>query len=139
MEPGFANLQKISEGQLLARDRTGAIRSTERGLILLPLYQDQGNDGFFWCREVRRLWLSVSALFRRLRLGSMMHLLPGVKKDPDQPETLVINTRIARFYPLELFHLMGFRKRRQVGATLVVSRRPFDPQRRARRAAPSRP
>ena len=40
--------------------------------------------------------------------------------------TLLVNTRIAHWFPLEIFHLLGFRKQRADGRTLVVSRRVFD-------------
>ena len=52
MEPGFANLQRIREGELLARDRHGEIRAPETGVLLMPLYQALGDDGFFLGREV---------------------------------------------------------------------------------------
>jgi hypothetical protein len=52
MEPGFVNLQPVLRGQLLARDRNGAITAPEDGRILLPLYQSQGSDGFFVVREL---------------------------------------------------------------------------------------
>ena len=51
MEPGFANLQRIAEGELLARDRHGEIRAPETGVLLMPLYQALGDDGFFLGRE----------------------------------------------------------------------------------------
>ena len=47
MEPGFANIQRIREDQLLAHDRTGAIRAPDAGFLLMPLYQAMGDDGFF--------------------------------------------------------------------------------------------
>lgn len=50
MEPGFANIAPVEEGQLLARDRRGEIRAPERCLVLLPLYQALGDDGFFLAR-----------------------------------------------------------------------------------------
>jgi succinylglutamate desuccinylase len=52
MEPGFANLQRIREGELLARDNHGEIRAPETGVLLMPLYQTLGDDGFFLGREV---------------------------------------------------------------------------------------
>lgn len=52
MEPGFANIHRTGAGTLLARDRRGEIRAPFDGLVLLPLYQPQGNDGFFYGREV---------------------------------------------------------------------------------------
>ena len=47
MEPGFANIAPVEKGQLLARDRRGEIRAPEPCLVLLPLYQTLGDDGFF--------------------------------------------------------------------------------------------
>ena len=135
MEPGYSNLQAVPKGRLLARDITGSIETEEDGLILLPLYQGQGDDGYFWCREVRRFWLRLSVVLRYLRLGSLMWLLPGVRRHPSLPHTLVVDTRVARFYPLELFHLVGYRKRRKHGALLLVSRRPFDLRAPKRRVA----
>jgi succinylglutamate desuccinylase len=52
MEPGFANIQRIRAGQLLARDQRGAIHADRDGLLLLPLYQAKGDDGFFLGREL---------------------------------------------------------------------------------------
>lgn len=52
MEPGFANIHRTGAGTLLARDRRGEIRAPFDGLVLLPLYQPQGNDGFFYGREI---------------------------------------------------------------------------------------
>jgi succinylglutamate desuccinylase len=52
MEPGFANIQRTAAGTLLAHDKTGEIRAPFDGLVLLPLYQPQGSDGFFYGREV---------------------------------------------------------------------------------------
>lgn len=50
MEPGFANIHPTSAGTLLARDRSGDIRAPFDGLVLLPLYQPDGTDGFFYGR-----------------------------------------------------------------------------------------
>jgi succinylglutamate desuccinylase len=52
MEPGFANIQRAAAGTLLARDRTGEIRAPFDGVVLLPLYQPDGSDGFFYGRSV---------------------------------------------------------------------------------------
>lgn len=123
MMPGFRNLQQVRRGELLARCGNREIRASADGLLLLPLYQDQGDDGFFLCRRVRTAWLHLSALLRKLRLGSGVHLLPGVRRHPELPGTLEVDTRIAHWYPLEVFHLLGFRKRRSGEKRLVVSRR----------------
>ena len=62
MEPGFRNLDYARARQLLARDRTGEIRAESDGLVILPLYQGQGEDGFFWGRAV-----DVNELLRSTR------------------------------------------------------------------------
>ncbi len=47
MLPGFNNFDKIVKGQLLAKDKNGPIYASIDGYILMPLYQKQGEDGFF--------------------------------------------------------------------------------------------
>jgi succinylglutamate desuccinylase len=126
MEAGYKNFQPIRRGQVLARDRKGEIKASETGLILMPLYQKLGDDGFFLAREVKRFWLRLSAALRRLKLGHYMHLLPGVRRDSRNENFLIINTRIARIMPLQIFHLLGFRRLRWNDNHLVVSRRAFD-------------
>jgi succinylglutamate desuccinylase len=126
MEPGFRSFEPVSRGQLLATDRSGDVTARESGLILMPLYQLLGDDGFFLAREVKRFWLNLSAMLRELRFGNFMHVLPGVRRDGRSKDVLVINTRVARLLPLQIFHLLGFRKLRWVDNSLVVSRRAYD-------------
>jgi succinylglutamate desuccinylase len=126
MEKGYRNFEPIKRGQLLAKDRKGDITARETGLILMPLYQTLGDDGFFLGRDVKKFWLQLSAILRKLKVGHYMHLLPGVRRDPLDENFLVIDTRIARILPLQIFHLLGFRRRRWVGNNLVVSRRAYD-------------
>jgi succinylglutamate desuccinylase len=47
MLEGFGNFDSIKEGQLLAHQDGKEIYSPYTGYILMPLYQDDGNDGFF--------------------------------------------------------------------------------------------
>ena len=126
MEPGFENFQPVRRGQLLAMENGREIRAKETGLVLLPLYQGQGEDGFFLGRGVSRFWLRVSAVMRLARLYRLMPLLPGVKQHPTKPATLRVNTAVARWFPLEVFHLLGYRKQRWKRNVLLVSRRRFD-------------
>jgi succinylglutamate desuccinylase len=126
MERGFKNFQAVRCGEVLAQDRIGEIKARETGLILLPLYQPLGDDGFFLGREVKRFWLKLSALLRKLKVGHYVHHLPGVRRDPVNENVLIINTRIARILPLQVFHLLGFRRLRWTDKYLVVSRRAYD-------------
>ncbi len=126
MHPGYSNFQPVSRDEHLADDQRGPVRAPEAGHILMPLYQGQGDDGFFMTRPVRPLWLAISARLRRRRLGWAVRLLPGVSRDPAHRGTLRIDTRVARLYPMEVFHLLGYRRVRREGRTLYVSRRLHD-------------
>ena len=123
MKPGFTNFQPVERGQVLARDRGGPIHASETGQILMPLYQGQGTDGFFLVRPVRPFWLRAAKWLRRLRIERLLPALPGVRRYPDRPGTLVVDPRIARWFVVELFHLLGFRKRQSREGKLIVSRR----------------
>lgn len=126
MRPGFRNFQLIEAGELLADTHEGQVLAEESGRILLPLYQGQGNDGYFLGRSVSRFWLRVSYLLRRLHVHRLASWLPGVRRDPDHDACFIVDKHVARFFPLQIMHLMGFRKVRQRGDTLIVSRRRFD-------------
>ena len=52
MHPGFKNFQPIAKGELLASDKNGEIKAKQDGRILMPLYQKQGEDGFFLIQTV---------------------------------------------------------------------------------------
>lgn len=54
MQPGYKNFQRVEKGELLARDKNGPIYAEEAGSILMPLYQKQGEDGFFLIRTVEK-------------------------------------------------------------------------------------
>lgn len=47
MRPGFRNFDVIEKGDHLADNQKGPIYAPITGRILMPLYQGQGNDGFF--------------------------------------------------------------------------------------------
>jgi succinylglutamate desuccinylase len=123
MEPGFESFDTIRPGQLLGHDRNGEIRSRWNGMILMPLYQELGDDGFFIVREFKPVWLRISALLRYLRADAIVHWFPGVSHHPTRPDTLIVDRRIARWYSLELLHLIGYRRKRAFGKALLVSRR----------------
>ena len=126
MRPGFQNFCEVHAGQVLADDSRGDIEAFYPARVLLPLYQGKGDDGFFLAREVSPFWLRLSRWMRRLRLDRLVHWLPGVRRHPQQPDALLVDQRVARWFTIEVFHLLGFRKRRPEGELLVVSRRAHD-------------
>lgn len=52
MQPGYENFQKIKKGELLAKQNGNEVKSEWDAHIFMPLYQSQGNDGFFVVKEV---------------------------------------------------------------------------------------
>jgi succinylglutamate desuccinylase len=48
----YNNFDPVSKGDVLATDIEGNVSSPYNGLILMPLYQDQGEDGFFIIQEI---------------------------------------------------------------------------------------
>lgn len=52
MEPGYRSFQPVRKGDLLARHREEEVRSDRDGMILMPLYQPQGDEGFFLMTEI---------------------------------------------------------------------------------------
>ncbi len=50
--PGFGNFQLIRAGQIVGDDRHGEVAAPLSGRLLMPLYQELGEDGFFVVREV---------------------------------------------------------------------------------------
>jgi succinylglutamate desuccinylase len=100
------------------------VRVPDDGLLLMPRYQGQGDDGFFLGREVRAFWLRLSAWLRRLPLERVLPLLPGVRRDVRAHRTLLVRPSVARWLTFEVFHLLGYRWARRDAAELVFVRRP---------------
>jgi succinylglutamate desuccinylase len=47
MNPGFVNFQPVGKNDALGWDRNGEVYSPCAGYVLMPLYQEQGDEGFF--------------------------------------------------------------------------------------------
>jgi succinylglutamate desuccinylase len=127
MRPGYRNFRPVSKGEVVAEETAnGEIETFYRARILLPLYQGKGNDGFFLVLDIRPGWLRVSRWMRRLRLDRIVHWLPGVSRVEGEPGAIRVNRKVARWATVEIFHLLGFRKRRIHGDAFVVRRRKYD-------------
>ncbi len=126
MIPGFVNFQKIHRGQILAYNTQGAIHSPLTGRIFLPLYQDQGLEGFLIIDEIKFIWLKISEIIRKLGLDRYMSLLPGIRKHKEFQNCYVIKRRVGRFFLISVFRLLGYRKVIQKNNLYIVKRRPFD-------------
>ncbi len=59
----YRNFDFITKGELLAYDRHGLVHALCDGRILMPLYQKQGNDGFFVIKDINQ---TAPRLHRRI-------------------------------------------------------------------------
>jgi hypothetical protein len=124
MKAGLRGFQVLARGDQVAVEDGAPVTAPQDGRLLMPLYQAQGEDGFFIVRPVKTLWLGVSARVRQLRLERLVHWLPGVQRLDAEGLEIKVDTRIARWLPLDFFHLLGFRRLGKVGRHLFLRRRP---------------
>ena len=123
MKEGFVNFQKVEKGETIAHNKNGKILSKRNGYIFMPLYQSQGCDGFFLVKNITPFWFKLSSRSRKWRLDKTINLLPGIHKTNN---TYIIDKNVAKYRVISLLHLLGYRKVKDNGHTLNMSRRPYD-------------
>ena len=110
MNKGFTNFDRVRKDELLAFSDAHEVNAPMNGLIFMPLYQKQGDDGFFIITKISNFWLKLSTIVRKLHLHHLLRILPGIKIDRTHAYTLIVNPRTAKFLTTEIFHLFGYRK-----------------------------
>jgi len=110
MKLGFNNFEPIKKDVFLATSNGMPISAPRKGRIFMPLYQEQGEDGFFILKRISTFWLWLSIIARRLKFNHFLRLIPGVSKDPDNNYTLIVDPKVARYLTLPIFHLFGYRQ-----------------------------
>lgn len=123
MEPGYENFHPIRKKQLLAHNRGRAITACRTGQIFMPLYQTKGQDGFFIIRPIPGWALLVSRWLRKINFDLLLPWLPGVSRSRQFPGALIVNKKIAFLLRNQLFHLMGYRRKKDNGRHVIFSRR----------------
>lgn len=123
MVQGFRSFQNAPRGTLLAHDRGQPVYMRRNGLLFMPLYQKQGDEGFFLIRRTPSWALRMSAWLRKFRLQNTLVLLPGVQWAEPGGDRLLINLKIARFFGKPLFHLLGYRSKKKDRTHLVLRNR----------------
>lgn len=126
MAPGYQNFSRVRAGEALAEGAHGPVHAPGTGFILLPLYQGQGEDGFFLGREVPRRWLRRSAILRGLGLDRCLPWLPGVTREGGEGRGLRLAPGRNRERTRGLLELFGYRRALSDGESLIL-RRTGDP------------
>ena len=125
MNPGFLNFQHINKGQELAKSNGSIVYAEKSGRMLMPQYQNQGDDGFFSIRKIPPIFLSLSKTFRNIRFDRILAILPGIKWQTEKHDALLVNRKIAWLFAKQFFHLMGYRSREINKDYLLVKNREF--------------
>ena len=122
MHPGFRNFDVVDAGQELGADRAGPVRTAFAGRVFLPLYQRQGDDGFFIVRQRAPVWLKVSRVLRTAGADRVAPWLPGVRPHPARSDAVVLARWARNRGVIGLLHLMGFTVRGESGGAVMVRR-----------------
>ena len=111
MFPGFKSFDTLKEGTKLASHNGRQLKTDKKSIVFMPLYQEQGEEGFFLIRKIPQWILSLSAGMRRLRLDHVLTVLPGVSWSSERKDQLMVDLKVARFLSKPFFHLLGYRSR----------------------------
>ncbi|MDC6367116.1 MULTISPECIES: succinylglutamate desuccinylase/aspartoacylase family protein [Flavobacteriaceae] len=123
MLPGFVNFQEIQKGVEIALSNGEILTARGKRQIFMPLYQDQGNEGFYFIRPIPNFLLWFSKRLRRFKVDHLLVKLPGVSWKSIKKDAMLVDQRIARFLAKSFFHLLGYRARQAGSTHLVVKSR----------------
>ncbi|MBK6263815.1 succinylglutamate desuccinylase/aspartoacylase family protein [Marivirga sp. S37H4] len=125
MKSGYTTFDKIEKGEHLADDIHGPVYAQESGHIFMPLYQAQGDDGYFIVQEKSKEWLELTEKMRSKRDDKYLKELPGAKVHPEDKHTLIIEQKLYDDIRDRL-HMLGFRRKRSEDGKIIITRRAYD-------------
>tara|TARA_R110002167_G_scaffold231328_1_gene436540 strand:- start:5593 stop:6798 length:1206 start_codon:yes stop_codon:yes gene_type:complete len=111
MLPGFKSFQKVSKGEVVGIQNQVDVSVQKNAILFMPLYQKQGEDGFFLIRPIPDWALKLSRSFRKNKIDGWLTFLPGISWGDPGKESLLVNTSVAKFFAKSFFHLLGYRNR----------------------------
>jgi predicted deacylase len=123
MLPGFRSFDKLRKGRAMANHNGEEITAHKDTIVFMPLYQVQGEEGFFLIRRIPLWILSFSAFLRRIKFDSFLAYLPGVSWSNGTRDKLMVNLKVAMFFSKPFFHLLGYRNRMVDQTHLILNNR----------------
>lgn len=108
---GYESFQKVTKGTLLAIKNREKISANKNTILFMPLYQQQGAEGFFLIKKTPIWALNISAFLRRTKFDTLLTILPGIAWSDTSKDSLLVNLSVARFFTKSFFHLLGYRSR----------------------------
>ena len=104
----YLNFQKLKKGERIAKLNNQSIHAPKSFQIFMPLYQNKGEDGFFYVKRINRFKLRVARIFRKMHAENLLTIFPGIEKTNFY--TLKIPKPILKFIPKRLMFALGYRK-----------------------------
>ena len=123
MHNGFKSFQAINKGTKLAVSNNVNVNSEHSGLIFMPLYQTQGEEGFFIIRPIKPFFLKLSAFLRGIKIDGLLVCLPGISWFQKEKGVLKLNLKVAKFFAKSFFHLLGYRSKQSTETYLKLNNR----------------
>lgn len=109
--PAFKSFERIKKGELIAKHNNKEITARYSGRIFMPLYQKNGNEGFFLIKKIPKVFLKLSILLRHLKADRLFVIMPGISWHNKEKGVLKVDLKIAKYYAKSIFHLLGYRSR----------------------------
>lgn len=123
MKEGFRSFQPLQRGTVLATEGGRPVELSTSGILFMPLYQKQGDEGFFLIRRIPAWALKASSRLRKWNVHRGLARLPGVSWANVEKDQLLVNLHVARFLSRPFFHLLGYRSRQRDRSHLVLNNR----------------
>jgi len=89
MNPGFANFDPIRRGRVLAGKASGPVAAPFSGVLLMPLYQKLGEDGFFIGRGDLTVALGAKSSADASVKDAVVRIIAAAKK-ADKPVCVMV-------------------------------------------------
>lgn len=123
MNPGFKSFQDVKKGEELAKTKKRIIYSPVTAKVFMPLYQSKGNEGFFIIKRIPPFFLRLSEIIRKIKLDTLLVVLPGVTWKDKQKGVLKVNLKVTKYLAKQLFHLLGYRNKQINGSHMFLFNR----------------
>lgn len=122
MKPGYVNFQTIRNKEVVAVADGQDVRVPFGGQIFMPLYQKQGEEGFYMVRLIGPFWIRLSRKMRRFKFHEKLNWLVGVSKTSSDPLTFRLDLQVAFLWAEKVFHLLGYVRVGHGGHSIYMAR-----------------
>ncbi len=118
----YQTFDHVEAGEVVARDRGRSVAAPRDCRIVMPLYQEIGEDGFFFGVDRSRFYLTFSEFCRRCRLEWILSLIPSVRRELEAGDAWRVD-RAGRRWVREVLRFFGYRDHVEISEDTIVAKR----------------